>query len=264
MIPFNPDYLEQTSFLKPSDIEEIDNNIDFTNLKRGEKTLFSKLYFDAIYFSAKIEGNTYTKIETEDLIERNQTAPYKSLDDANQIINIRKAFDYVLEYKPEISKKTIKEIHSILSEAFLPKKNQGNARDIPVSIGGSDYIPTTIPDQLESSLDIIINNYNSIQNPFDKAIYIHNNIAYLQYFLDCNKRLARMLQNLSLIRDNKAPFTLTGGNEKLTINNYKDALISYYEKGDYKPYKHFFIDQYKKGLELIKYLEPSLANSLKR
>ncbi|WP_104697010.1 MULTISPECIES: hypothetical protein [unclassified Helicobacter] len=50
---------------------------------------------------------------------------YKSIDDANQLLNIKKALDYILEYKPEINKTTIKEIHQILSENLLPKKRAG-------------------------------------------------------------------------------------------------------------------------------------------
>ncbi|RLA06796.1 MAG: hypothetical protein DRQ51_08180 [Gammaproteobacteria bacterium] len=40
-----------------------------------------------------------------------------------------------------------------------------------------------------------------IKNPFNQAIYLHNNLAYLQYFSDSNKRLARvMLRDLCIIQ----------------------------------------------------------------
>lgn len=255
MINFNPDFLLKKSFFKAQDLELIDNQIDFLKLDRGEKSLFDKLCFDFIYTSAKIEGNTYTKIEAETLLSTNKTAGYKSLDEAHQLLNIKRALDYVLDYKPEINKTTIKEIHQILSENLLPKQDQGNVRKTAVTIGKSDYIPLSIPDQLELNMDNLIQNYKTMKNPFDKALYIHNNIAYLQYFQDCNKRLARILQNLSLLHTQKMLFAFTYATQE-TIDKYKKSLISYYEKGDFLPSKKFFIDEYQKTLELTYHFKP--------
>ncbi|RDU74128.1 hypothetical protein CQA57_03305 [Helicobacter anseris] len=185
-------------------------------------------------------------METLSLLQTRTTAGYKPLNDAIEILNIQEAFNFIVDYTPEINKTTIKELHQILSKDLLPKSAQGKVRDKKVYISGSDYIPLSNADQLEIQMDKILQNYHQIKNPFDKAIYIHNNVAYLQYFQDCNKRLSRILQNLSLIKDKKMILSFTDLNKK-KIDTYKSALIAYYEKSDEKRYKKFFIKEQQKN-----------------
>ncbi|WP_104697011.1 MULTISPECIES: Fic family protein [unclassified Helicobacter] len=128
-----------------------------------------------------------------------------------------------------------------------------------VTIGGSDYVSLSIPDQLEFMMDNLIQNYNTIKNLSNKALYIHNNIGYLQYFQDCNKRLARILQSLSLLHDKKLLFTFTSATLE-TIEGYKKSLIIYYDKGSILEPKEYFVEQYQKGLELTYYLKLELKS----
>ena len=253
MITFNMDFLNQKEIFNQEELRLLNHDIGLIEFDReNKKSLFYKFYFDFIFASAKIEGNTYTKIEADTLLETNKTALNKPIDDAMQILNIKKAYDFIIDFKPEINKRTFKEIHQILSEGLLPRDAQGLVRNIPVTIGGSDYIPLTIPDQLEITLDKILENYHSIKGAFDRAVYLHNNVAYLQYFQDCNKRLARILQNLSLLKDDRLPLAFLGS-DNIVFNDYKRALIEYYETGSHEGYKSFFIQEYNKELEIIKY-----------
>jgi len=43
-------------------------------------------------------------------------------------------------------------------------------------------------EKLDDELNYLFKVSESISNPFNQALYIHNNLAYLQYFTDCNKR----------------------------------------------------------------------------
>lgn len=140
-----------------------------------------------------------------------------------------------------MNKRTIKEIHQILSQGLLPPNTSGCVRTTPVFISNSEYKPLDNPQSLETQIEIILNTYNSIENIFDKAIYIHNNISYLQYFQDCNNMLARILQALSLINNNIPFLSYNARQAKAEITaQYKDALLAYYENGDTKQYTDFF------------------------
>ncbi len=258
MILFNPEYLKQTSFLTKTETDnflKLIQNIDINNIinQVTNKSLADKLCFDFIYTSAVIEGNSYTRGEAQTLFETKKPISTKNIDDANMLLNIKTALNYVLSEKPLINKHTIKELHQILSQGLLPPNKSGCVRTTPVFIANSDYKPLDNSHSLETQMDIILNTYNSIQNIFDKAIYIHNNIAYLQYFQDCNKRLARIIQTLSFINDNIPFLSYNAAYAKADISaRYKDAMIEYYELGDTKLYTKFFIEEYTKTINLIK------------
>ena len=259
MIKYNPIFLEKTRFLSKAqsdDLHAISAGIDVNELIKNienDKSIAHKLCFDFIYTSAIIEGNTYTRGEAEILFETCLPVSSKSVDDANMLLNIKSALNYILQEKPAITKHSIKEIHQILSQGLLPKKAQGGVRELAVMIGNSEYVPLNNPLELELQMERMISYYQKINNPFDKAIYIHNNTAYLQYFQDCNKRLARILQNLSLINDNMPFLSLNASRAQTEIKvQYKDAMIAYYESGDNKPYVGFFVSEYTKTLEAIR------------
>ena len=172
---------------------------------------------------------------------------HKRIDEAIMLFNIKEAFEYVLQYRPTINKHTIRELHQILSQNLLPKKAQGGVRLTEAYISNSNYLPLNNPQELKNQLDRILNISQKIVNPYNQAIYLHNNIAYLQYFQDCNKRLARLVQNLSLINNNLAFLSYDAQRaESQIMAQYKDSLITYYEQGNVQSYKDFFISEYKK------------------
>ena len=253
---FNHDYLKYKPIFTPDEVKHLDNlNNQFT-LKEffNNPSIVNKYGFDFIFASAKIEGNTYTKEEALTLLTYGITAAGKQFYDAQMLINLKKAYDYITTEKNiQINKLTIRQIHTILAHGLLDNTQIGIARNQQILITGTDYTPLTDKNSLEAELDQILNTYNTIQNPYDKAIYIHNNLAYLQYFIDINKRTSRFIQNISLMNDNKLPLIL----REEYINNYIDGLISYYETGSYDKYKQFFIQNYTKIANLLNELKNS-------
>ncbi len=63
---------------------------------------------------------------------------------------------------------------------------------------GCNYIPLATKEKLEDELNYLFKIGDKIKNPFDKALHIHKNLAYLQYFTDCNKRTVRLMLNVVL------------------------------------------------------------------
>ena len=247
---FNPNFLEYKPIFTKNELkilEDINKTITLEIFLKN-KNLVEKFSFDFIYTSAKIEGNTYSKAEALTLLDYGKTSCGKSFSDAKMLINLKKAFKFILEDDCTINKYKIRTIHTILADELIDDKELGTIRDKGVLIKGSDYIPLDNALQLESEMDRILQIYKTIKNPFDKALYIHNSIAYLQYFTDVNKRTARIILNLSLKCDKKM---LLIPQEEL-ISLYIDGILEYYEKGTYKKSKEFFIKSYQKMYELAK------------
>lgn len=255
MIPYNPSFLEIKPILTSKDLEILDALQEKMSLDYflESKTLNAKLGFDFIYSSAQIEGNTYTKAETLSLFEMGITAGGKKYSDALMILNLRTAFEKIMCNAIEINRSSLHDLHSIIARDLVQECNLGTMRKTSIDgISGCDYVPLESGDRLYSEMGYLFECYQTIKNPFEKAMYLHNNLAYLQYFEDCNKRTARIMQFISLKNDGVMPLILTQDNKEL-YTQYRGALVHYYETGDYKPSKEFFIQNYAKMVDYFQY-----------
>lgn len=142
----------------------------------------------------------------------------------------------------------IKENHFIIADRLVPNGMAGTVRRNSVNITGTEYIPLDATVKLVQELDyltkVVTENYS---NPFEKAVYLHNNIAF-QYFIDGNKRTARNLLTFSLMKEHQFPFLFNEGKS----SDYIDSLIHYYETGDYNEFKKYFIETYRATIDHIK------------
>ena len=257
MIAYNPSFLESKSIFTPKELEILDNlqikmPLDYF---LQSKTLNAKLGFDFIYSSAQIEGNTYTKAETLSLLEMGITAGGKKYSDALMILNLRSAFEKIMCDDIEITRSNLHDIHSIVARNLVQENNLGTMRKTCIDgISGCDYLPLESGERLYSEMGYLLDTYKTISNPFEKAIYLHNNLAYLQYFEDCNKRTARLMQFASLKNGGIMPLVITQGSKELYAQ-YREALVHYYEVGDYTPSKDFFIQNYEKMIGFFQHCE---------
>ena len=178
-----------------------------------------KFGFDIVYTSAKIEGNSYSRADALTLLEYGKTSGGKSYSDAKMLFNLNKAFGFILSDDCIINKHKIRTLHHILAIDLVDDANLGVVR---------------------KKMDRVLEIAQSIDNPYDKALYLHNNLAYLQYFVDVNKRTARTMLNLSLICDKKM---LLIPQEEL-IGTYVEGILEYYEYGTNLKSKEFFIRSY--------------------
>jgi len=243
MIPYNPNFLENTEIFTNDEIIMLNELNEQLSLKDFilNKSYVDKFGLDFIYTSAKIEGNSYDKLETLALIDYGRTAGGKRYSDAKMILNLREAYDKVLREDLGINIITLKDLHYILSSEMLLESQRATPRTKEVAIKGSEYVPLANKERLDEELKYLFHKANSISNSFNKALYIHNNLAYLQYFTDCNKRTSRTMLNVSLKKDNKMIYIP----KETDIQLYLSSMIYYYETGEYSKFKEHFIKSYK-------------------
>ncbi|GMT39232.1 cell division protein [Helicobacter bizzozeronii] len=248
---YNPQFLDQNNILSPEQRQQLEAlNFDFNTLVAMEGCV-NKMRFDFIYSSAQIEGNTYDKLDTLALLEDGLTAGGKKYSDAKMILNLRDAFDFILKEKLPISLETCLDLHAILSQELVSPQNCGRMRNHNITgITGTSYLPLACGDKLYTEMKHLFQQYHAIDNPFERAIYLHNNLCYLQFFEDCNKRTARCMQFLSLKNDNKMPLMLID-DDHAQYKQYRGAIIAYYESGDYSPYVDFFISAYQRQFKFL-------------
>lgn len=221
-------------------------------LQKNEIMPLSKLYSSEIqnlavewsYYSGKIEGNTYTYVETETLLKDGMTSP-KSYDDAKMLKNLYNAFITEIEYaknggKDAITEALLYRLHSFLTDDLVDNRERGLLRTRPVRISGTDYIPPKDSFEIQEKLSQIIILQNKIENPLEKAIFLHCNLARLQPFIDGNKRTARLVESIVLMQNDIVPILSTKIEH---INAYRSVLIHFYETEDYSFYVDYFLAQ---------------------
>lgn len=194
--------------------------------------------------SSKIEGNTYSLLETETLIKESVEAKGKSKAEAIMILNHKKAFESILaarsDYK-NISLARISELHAVLTEGLSISKG---VREQAVGITGTVYKPLDNKWQIIEALEKLSYAVNNAQYPLEKALIANSMISYIQPFADGNKRTGRMLTNAILLAYDFFPLSYRSVDEEM----YKKALILFYEQGSIYSLKEIILSQYKFAL----------------
>ncbi len=191
--------------------------------------------------SSRIEGNTYSLLETEALLKRHRRAKGKSEKEAKMILNHKHAFSRVQEHTREFSRisiATIEHIHTLLTRQLdIPR----NIRKTAVGITGTHYRPLNNEFQIREALEKMCALVNALPNAFEKALVAMLLLAYIQPFEDGNKRTSRMIGNAILLAHHALPLSYRATEE----DEYKKAVILFYEQLNAAYFKTLFLAQYR-------------------
>jgi Fic family protein len=201
---------------------------------------FERLAIDLSWKSSQIEGNTYSLLETEQLLREKQTASGKTKDEATMLLNHKDALDFILSNKDYVKPLTIsriEDLHSILIKELQVGRNIRKRR---VGISGTNYKPIDNEFQIREALQSMCNLVNAKSNVFEKALLVLVLISYIQPFEDGNKRTARIISNAILINEGYCPISFR------TVDSieYKKAMLVFYEQNNISPFKRIFLDQF--------------------
>ncbi|MCZ6804137.1 MAG: hypothetical protein O7D86_09450 [Proteobacteria bacterium] len=116
---------KQTEYL-PSDIKKHLHGIGKTTEQEQvagtyARDILNRLLIDLSWASSKLEGNTYTRLDTQNLIEAGQVVDGKDRKEATMILNHKRAIELLIENASEIdfNSYTFLNLHGILSDGLL-------------------------------------------------------------------------------------------------------------------------------------------------
>ena len=200
------------------------------------------LLIDLSFSSSKLEGNTYSYLDTEILIKYNNSADWKTQAETQMILNHKNAIKYIIDNKNEIrlSKNDFQNIHTLLGKWLLIDEYLWKIRISEVTIGGSAYTPLDNHFQLSEQFDIFLDKLNTIKNPFEQSLFILVFIPYFQVFMDINKRTSRIWANIALIKNGLIPFSFL----QIQDRDYIDAILAIYELHDTTLMRDLFVENY--------------------
>ena len=195
--------------------------------------IYTRLLIDLSYNSSRLEGNTYSLLDTQRLVIEGTSASGKLDEEKIMILNHKEAIRYLVDKasRLEVSEETICTLHYLLSDGLIESRFAGKVRDHGVRIGGSTYIPIEDTKKLKNQLQRIASKAALINDPYEKSLFLLVHISYLQAFTDVNKRTARLSANIPLIANNLVPLSFND----ISKEDYINALIAIYELQELQP-----------------------------
>ena len=212
------------------------------------RQICQKLLIDLSYNSSRLEGNNYSKLDTQKLIEQGIGAEGRIYEETVMIINHKKAILFLIENARDVqlAPLTIFNLHNLLSQDLLRNPQScGSIRKVDVDIGKSAYKPLNNPRQLAKTFELILFKARKIEDPFEQSFFVLIHLSYLQAFEDVNKRTARLSCNIPFIKENLCPLSFT----EVSRGDCSAALLSIYEQNDIRPMLDLYCWAYQRSCE---------------
>ncbi len=190
--------------------------------------ILDKLLIDLSWNSSRLEGNTYSLLDTKKLIQFGEMAEGKNSFETQMILNHKEAIEFIVHSSEQIgiNRHTILNLHALLSDNLLSNPSAcGQLRKIQIAIGLTTFEPLNIPQLIEECFQQVLDTAVAIKDPFEQSFFIMVQLPYLQPFEDVNKRVSRLAANIPFIKKNLCPLSFIDVPEKI----YIDGMLSIYE-----------------------------------
>ena len=190
--------------------------------------VLNRLLIDLSWNSSRLEGNTYSLLDTARLIELDEEAEEKDRLEAQMILNHKDAIEFLVNSAEDVgfNRYTVLNLHGLLADNLLPDPAAaGRLRRIAVRIAGSVFIPLEVPQLVEECFDQVLATASAINDPFEQGLFVLVHLPYLQPFEDVNKRVSRIAANMPLIKHNLSPLSF----DDVPTDVYTEAVLGVYE-----------------------------------
>ena len=198
-----------------------------------------RLGIDLSWKSSEIEGNTYSLLETVNLLKDKIEAKGKKHEEAVMLLNHKEALTAIVEqpeYFRTLSLPRMEDVHALLIEGLGVDRN---LRHIRVGISGTNYRPLEVEAQIREAVDDMCRLVNGKTDPYEKALLTLLLISYIQPFVDGNKRTSRLMANAVLIAHGCCPLSF----RTVAADDYRAALLLFYEQNNISAFKKMFLEQ---------------------
>ena len=220
--------------------------------------LANRLLIDLSWNSSRLEGNTYSLLETERLISVGEVATGKNALETQMILNHKGAIEFLIDSADEIgfNRYTLLNLHALLCDNLLEDPTaSGRLRTIPVGIGHTTFLPLEGPQRIEECFDQVMDTASAIRDPFEQAFFAMVHLPYLQPFVDVNKRVSRLAANIPLIQRNLCPLSFVD----VPQATYISAMLGVYELNRIELLRDVFVWAYKRSCARYSAVRQSLG-----
>ena len=210
------------------------------------RLILERLLIDLAFNSSRLEGNTYSLLDTKQLLMGAGAPPGKDLRETQMILNHKGAIEYLVEQAEQIDFNpfTIRNLHALLSENLMgDPADCGRVRTRAVHISGTVYRPPEVPSLIEECFLQLLLVAQAIEDPMEQAFFILVQLPYLQPFMDVNKRTSRLAANIPFIRKNLCPLSFSG----VPGDAYTEGMLAVYELNQVDLLRDVFVWAYERS-----------------
>lgn len=227
-------------------------------LRRAKK----EAYFQHIYHTVGIEGNTMSLAQTRSVLETKLAVAGKSIIEHNEVLGLDAALRYLnqtlVDKVGEITLEDILGIHKRVI-GFVDPIEAGLIRQTQVYVG--DYAPPPA-----SHIEVLLQRFilwlnapeQKTMHPIRLAALAHYKLVYIHPFIDGNGRTSRLLMNLILMQNGFPPVIIRKQDRLL----YYQHLVTANE-GDIRPFIRFIAECTERTLDAYLAATKETKNSLK-
>lgn len=223
------------------------------------RQVLERFLLDLSWNSARLEGNTYSLLDTERLLSAGAKAEGKSATETQMLLNHKAAIEFLVGEPgamPPLEERTLKALHALLMEnLFATRLDEGRMRVLPVQIGASVYLPLANPQLLEECFRQVVLTAQRIDDPYECSFFLLVHLPYLQPFLDGNKRTARLAANLPFVLHNLVPLSFVDVPAEL----FQRAYLAVYELCRIEPLRDLFAWAYERSAARLGQVRASLG-----
>jgi hypothetical protein len=209
--------------------------------------IYNRLLIDLSYNSARLEGNTYTLADTEQLVIQGVSAPGKPNAERIMILNHKEAIRYLVQNVRSLTatEETIRTLHYLLADSLVAPGMAGQVRVDSIAVSGTTYAPLEGRERLSRLLNQLLDKARRIEDPFEQSFFLLGHIAYLQAFVDVNKRTARLASIIPLIAHDYVPQSFVDVDK----SDFLKATIVFYELNEVGPLAELYCWSYRRSCQ---------------
>jgi Fic family protein len=260
---FLDDYVPGESWYLPEEIRDgLMATGETPNPERPAGTyargILDRLLIDLSWASSRLEGNTYSRLDTQNLLEHGVHAEGNSQEEAQMILNHRAAIRMLVDNVEEIDfdRRTLLGLHAALAENLVANPGEeGALRQRPVDISDTVYRPSGVPQIIRECFDLLLAKVRDIPDPFEQAFFLMVHIPYLQPFIDVNKRTSRIAANIPFIRGNLCPLSFVD----VPHETYIEATVGIYERKEVALLRDLFVWAYRRSCDQSRVVREALG-----
>lgn len=222
------------------------------------RSIAHRLLIDLSWNSSRLEGNTYSLLETERLLYAGAAAEGKGAQNAQMILNHKAAIEFLIASGTDIgfNRYTLLNLHALLSDNLLPDPTaSGRLRTVSVGIGQAVFLPLEVPQLIAECFTQVLDTAAAIRDPLEQAFFAMVHLPYLQPFEDVNKRVSRLAANIPLVQHNLCPLSFVD----VPPSVYISAMLGVYELNRVELLRDLFAWAYKRSCARYSAVRQSLG-----
>ncbi|MSU47737.1 MAG: Fic family protein [Opitutus sp.] len=222
------------------------------------RKVMDRLLIDLAWNSSRLEGNTYSLLETQRLLALGESTEGKKAEEAQMILNHKAAIELLAQQPDEIgfNRYTLFNLHALLADNLLPDQaGCGRLRTHAVAITGTVFHPLEVPQLIEDCFEQILATATAIEDAFEQAFFAMVHLPYLQPFEDVNKRVSRLAANIPLVRRNLSPLSFVD----VPRDDYVYGVLGVYELNRVDYLRDVFVWAYERSCARYSAVRQSLG-----